>query len=140
MIKLIDIERAVCQVFEITPEQLKKKGQKRDEFTPRHIAMLASRELTIMSFESIGKYFGGHNHDLAMKAVKSISSAIETDSKLMAVFIEVCELAKKISSKDRVKQAIVNDLKTYQRKLSSGNFSRSKHELAQIILNIETLL
>ena len=63
---LRDVERAVCQLFQISPEALKSESRARALAYPRMMAMYLARKHVGAAYSEIGRYFGGpqslHGH------------------------------------------------------------------------------
>ena len=66
------IQRAVCEVFSVTPTDMVSKRRARVIARPRQVAMYLSKKLTKRSLPDIGRRFGGRDHTTVMHAVKRI--------------------------------------------------------------------
>jgi chromosomal replication initiator protein len=69
---LRDIERAVCQLFQLSPEALKSDSRARALVYPRMVAMYLARRHVGAAYSEIGAYFGGRNHSTVMSAEKKV--------------------------------------------------------------------
>jgi chromosomal replication initiator protein len=69
---LRDVERAVCQLFQIDPEAMKSDGRARAIAHPRMLAMYLARKHTGAAYSEIGRYFGGRNHSTVISAEKKV--------------------------------------------------------------------
>jgi chromosomal replication initiator protein len=69
---LRDVERAVCQLFQIDPEAIKSDGRARALAYPRMLAMYLARKHTGAAYSEIGRYFGGRNHSTVISAEKKV--------------------------------------------------------------------
>ena len=87
-VALRDVERAVCQLFEIDPEQLKSDSRARVLAYPRMLAMYLARKHTGAAYSEIGRYFGGRNHSTVISAEKKVLSWLrdEDQTRLLAGF------------------------------------------------------
>jgi chromosomal replication initiator protein len=87
-VALRDVERAVCQLFEIDPEQLKSDSRARVLAYPRMLAMYLARKHTGAAYSEIGRYFGGRNHSTVISAEKKVVSWLrdEDRTRLLAGF------------------------------------------------------
>ena len=79
------IQRAVCDYYKISIEQMKGKNRNNDVNFPRQIAIYLCRELTTESFPKIGSYFGGRNHSTIISADKKIRKELTTNDNLQQV-------------------------------------------------------
>lgn len=77
-----DVIQAVCNYYDITPEDLQKKGRKKEITHSRHIAMFLLRSELKLSYKGIGRFFGGRDHTTAMHAYEKISLALEKNLSL----------------------------------------------------------
>ena len=69
---LRDVERAVCQLFQIDPEALKSESRARALAYPRMLAMYLARKHTCAAYSEIGRYFGDRNHSTVIAADKKV--------------------------------------------------------------------
>jgi chromosomal replication initiator protein len=69
---LRDVERAVCQLFQVDPEALKSDGRARAIAYPRMLAMYLARKHTGAAYSEIGRHFGGRNHSTVISAEKKV--------------------------------------------------------------------
>jgi chromosomal replication initiator protein len=82
VVTIEDIQRAVCERFQIKIIELKSKKRTKNLVRPRQISMFLSRELTSLSFPEIGKHFGGKDHSTVIHACKQIEKGREEDFNL----------------------------------------------------------
>ena len=78
----IDIEgikKIVCEYYGISTRDIESKKRSRDIAYPRQIAVFLSRELTDLSFPSIGEYFGGRDHTTMMHAYNKINEELQNN-------------------------------------------------------------
>ena len=78
----IDVERIkkiVCEYYGISTRDIESKKRSRDIAYPRQIAVFLSRELTDLSFPSIGEYFGGRDHTTMMHAYNKINEELQNN-------------------------------------------------------------
>ncbi len=69
---LRDVERAVCQLFQIDPEALKSNSRARALAYPRMLAMYLARKHTGAAYSEIGRHFGDRNHSTVISADKKV--------------------------------------------------------------------
>ena len=79
------IQRAVCDYYKISIEQMKGKNRNNEVNFPRQIAIYLCRELTTESFPKIGSYFGGRYHSTIISADKKIRKELTTNDNLQQV-------------------------------------------------------
>ncbi len=78
------IQRAVCEVFSVTPTDMVSKRRARIIARPRQVAMYLCKKLTKRSLPDIGRRFGGRDHTTVMHAVKRIDSLRADDASFNA--------------------------------------------------------
>ena len=83
------IQRAVCDYYKISLEQMKGKNRNYEVNYPRQIAIYLCRELTTESFPKIGSYFGGRNHSTIISADKKIRKELQKNENLRQVIKEL---------------------------------------------------
>lgn len=79
------IQRAVCDYYKISIEQMKGKNRNNEVNFPRQIAIYLCRELTNESFPKIGSYFGGRNHSTIISADNRIRKELKTNDNLKEI-------------------------------------------------------
>jgi len=89
IVTIRDIERAVCQRFNITREKMVARTTSRKASRPRMIAMYLAREMTGLSFPRLGRHFGRH-HSAVLLACRQMALGITANPKL-ASQIESCK-------------------------------------------------
>ena len=78
------IQRAVCEVFSLTPTDMVSKRRARVIARPRQVAMYLCKKLTKRSLPDIGRRFGGRDHTTVMHAVKRIDELRADDASFNA--------------------------------------------------------
>ncbi len=81
-VKLADIEKAVCQMFQVTSVELKSAKRSRSVSQPRMLAMYLSRRLTACAYSEIGQYFGNRNHSTVMAAERKVRRLIDQEGEI----------------------------------------------------------
>ena len=71
-ISIEDIQRVVCQYFDIPDDLLRGKSRKKEIAFARQVAMALSKEMTRYSLKSIGLHFGGRDHTTVIHAIRTI--------------------------------------------------------------------
>jgi chromosomal replication initiator protein len=67
-----NIQKIVCEHFALKIADMKAKKRTREVALPRQIAMYLSKQLTNLSLNDVGKYFGGKDHATVIYAYKQI--------------------------------------------------------------------
>jgi chromosomal replication initiator protein len=76
-----DVERAVCQLFQISPEALKSDSRARALAYPRMMAMYLARKHVGAAYNEIGRYFGNRNHSTVISAEKKVQSWLRAEQR-----------------------------------------------------------
>ncbi len=82
IVRLDDIESAVCRLFGVTSRDLKSLSRARHVSQPRMLAMHLARRLTSSACSEIGRYFGGRNHSTVLSADRKVGRLIEENQTL----------------------------------------------------------
>jgi chromosomal replication initiator protein len=81
----VTVERIVQRVggyFRVKPEQLQSRRRSRCVLVPRQVGMYLARQLTELSLEQIGAYFGGRDHSTVLHACRKVEQALDRDAVL----------------------------------------------------------
>jgi len=73
------IQRVVCDYFELDMEEMQAKTRKRTVVQARQIAMFLSKKHTDSSLASIGSQIGGKDHATVLHACRTVVNLLETD-------------------------------------------------------------
>lgn len=76
------IQKAVCEYYNISVDEIKSKKRSNKIAYPRMVAMYLSRMLTDESFPRIGLEFGGRDHSTVIHACDKIETDLKTSSEL----------------------------------------------------------
>lgn len=76
------IIQSVSQLYRINEDDLTSKRKTKEIVVPRQIAIYLCKNLTELSYNKIGEYFGGKDHSTVMHAIKKIDNDLKTDEKL----------------------------------------------------------
>jgi chromosomal replication initiator protein len=79
------VERIVQRVgryFRVEPGQLQGPSRTRGVMLPRQVGMYLTRQLTALSLEQIGAYFGGRDHSTVLHACRKVEEALDQDASL----------------------------------------------------------
>ncbi|QDT38942.1 chromosomal replication initiator protein DnaA [Stratiformator vulcanicus] len=72
VVQVTDVERAVCDVFNVGTEELRSNRRTRSISRPRMLAMYLARKHTEAAYAEIGQHFGGRNHSTVISAEKKV--------------------------------------------------------------------
>ncbi|MEW4488706.1 chromosomal replication initiator protein DnaA [Thalassoglobus sp. JC818] len=102
IVRLADVEDAVCGLFGVGEGVLKSKTRKQSVAQPRMLAMYLARKLTQTPYSEIGQYFGGRNHSTVMSAERKIDHQLQ-ESGVIRIASETWQLQDLIDTlKDRI--------------------------------------
>ncbi|MCC6417988.1 MAG: ATP-binding protein [Gemmataceae bacterium] len=76
------ITQRVSGYFRVRADQLQSARRHRNILVPRQIGMYLARQLTGLSLEQIGAYFGGRDHSTVLHACRKVEQALTTDAVL----------------------------------------------------------
>ncbi len=79
-----NIQKTICDYFDIKLGDLKAKRRTRNIALPRQVAMYLCRKYTSTSFPAIGYKFGGRDHSTVIHASKTIEKKIKEDPHMEA--------------------------------------------------------
>lgn len=72
IVRLPDIEKAVCSVFGLDPSSLQSDGKAKRVSHPRMLAMWLARKHTRAALSEIGHFFGRRSHSTVLSAQKRV--------------------------------------------------------------------
>jgi len=75
-----DIERAVCDLFELDEKTLKSRRRTKSVSHPRMLAMWLARKYTRSALSEIGDYFGRRSHTTVLSAHKTVERWVKDGS------------------------------------------------------------
>jgi chromosomal replication initiator protein len=80
-VALRDVERTVCQLFQVNAEALRSESRARAVAYPRMLAMYLARKHVGAAYAEIGHYFGGRNHSTVMAAERKVRDWLQAEQK-----------------------------------------------------------
>jgi len=86
---IADIQRIVCDYFDITEDQVRARTRKREVAKTRQVAMYFCKMHTNNSLKTIGLQFGGRDHSTVIHAYQTVENQIETDAKFSQMIEDV---------------------------------------------------
>ncbi len=72
IVRLADVERVICDLFRMIPDELRSSSRARNVVQPRMLAMFLARKLTQAAYSEIGAFFGGRNHSTVISAERQV--------------------------------------------------------------------
>jgi chromosomal replication initiator protein len=78
-INIDQIQRVVCEFFDIPEDLLRAKTRKQEVVNARQVAMYLSKDLTNSSLKTIGLHFGGRDHSTVIHSCQTIHDRIAND-------------------------------------------------------------
>ncbi len=92
-ITIDNIQKMVCEYYDVPYEKLQQKTRKREIVQARQITMYLAKAFTKNSLKTIGEHFGGRDHTTVIHSCQTVKDLMDTDS----VFKEnVVELTQKV--------------------------------------------
>jgi chromosomal replication initiator protein len=82
LIRLGDIDHAICDVFGLGKETLQSSRRSQHVSAPRMLAMFLARKLTRAGLNEIGQHFGGRSHSTVISAHKRVAEWISQHSEI----------------------------------------------------------
>jgi chromosomal replication initiator protein len=76
------IAEHVSGYYQVPPKHVVSARRSHDVLLPRQISMYLARQLTRLSLEQIGKFFGGRDHKTVRHACKKVETAMKSDAVL----------------------------------------------------------
>jgi chromosomal replication initiator protein len=76
------IAQRVCDYFQVETRQLQSRDRSRDSLLPRQVGMYLARQLTALSLEQIGAFFGGRDHSTVLHACRKVEETLAHDERL----------------------------------------------------------
>ncbi len=88
-ISIEEIQRIVCEYFNIAEDLIRAKTRKQEIVNARQIAMYLSKELTNSSLKTIGLHFGGRDHSTVIHACQTVEEQTEKDQKFQLIIHQI---------------------------------------------------
>ena len=77
-----DIEKVVCDYFNLDVKEIHTKSRKREIAQARQVAMYLARKFTKKSLAAIGAQIGNRDHATVLHACKTVENLMETDKEI----------------------------------------------------------
>jgi chromosomal replication initiator protein len=81
-VRLVDVQKAVCEVFGVEASQLKSDRKGRSLSEPRMLAMWLARKYTRAPWSEIGEFFGRKSHSTVISAHKRVERLINSQGEI----------------------------------------------------------
>lgn len=78
---ILEVERAVCAKFKLTPEQIRRRTRCHYIARPRQIVMFLCRELSGTPYPKLGRHYG-MDHTSGLHAFRRIGELVQTKPKV----------------------------------------------------------
>ncbi len=104
VVRLADVERAVCELFGMTSRDLRSSSRARSIAQPRMLAMYLARRLTHSAYREIGSYFGGRNHATVCAAAKKVEGMLHEHESIRVASEEwpICDVVQTLEQQIRM--------------------------------------
>ncbi|MEM9188510.1 MAG: chromosomal replication initiator protein DnaA [Myxococcota bacterium] len=86
-----DVQRAVCEYFNVRLADLKSHRRHRAVSFPRMVAMFVARQRLGTSYPSLGDSFGGKDHTTVISAVRKIKGLLEANDNQTRAAVDAIE-------------------------------------------------
>jgi chromosomal replication initiator protein len=87
-----EIQRATCELFGLSSDELLSTSRTSRIAWPRQLAMYLTRELTGESLPAIGRHFGGRDHTTVMHACRRTSARLADDASAREAVDKLCRV------------------------------------------------
>jgi chromosomal replication initiator protein len=88
------IAQRVSAYFRVETRQLQSRRRSRQVMVPRQVGMYLARQLTGLSLDQIGDYFGRRDHSTVLHACRKIARAVQESASLSGAVRQLqCDLA-----------------------------------------------
>ncbi|MCY2976933.1 MAG: DnaA/Hda family protein [Planctomycetota bacterium] len=82
VVRITDIEKAVCDSFRLDPKCLQEKGKAKTISAARMLAMFLARKHTQAAYAEIGEYFGHRQHSTVISAHRKVQQWLDANTPL----------------------------------------------------------
>ena len=104
VVRLDDIQRVVCNEFDIDPEMLKSDSRSRHVSHPRMLAMWLARKHTRAALTEISEFFGRRSHSTVVSAQTKVDNWVDQGEQLQCVRRE-CKVEDMLTRLEQVLRA-----------------------------------
>lgn len=79
----------VAKIYNVQPDEMRSPKRSANISNARKIAIYVIQEVTSLSYETIGKEFGGRDHSTVVYAMKTVKETMEKDSSYRSVIEDI---------------------------------------------------
>jgi chromosomal replication initiator protein len=79
-ITIDNIQKMVCEYYDVPYEKLQQKTRKREIVQARQITMYLAKAFTKNSLKTIGEHFGGRDHTTVIHSCQTVKDLMDTDN------------------------------------------------------------
>ena len=84
-----NIQKLVCDFYNVSYERLLTKTRKREVVLARQITMYFAKKFTKQSLKTIGDHFGGFDHTTVIHSCQTVENLMETDTDYKENLLEI---------------------------------------------------
>lgn len=84
-----DIQKMVCQFYNISYDALLTKTRRREVVEARQITMYLAKNFTNSTLKAIGSHFGGKDHTTVIHSCQKVENLIDVDEEYKEKFLEL---------------------------------------------------
>lgn len=88
-ITLDSITDAVCEVFNVSEQDINGKSRKKTVTTARQVLMFLAQQMTGMPASRIGRLIGGRDHSTVLHSIKKIETVLKKDKEIKSKIDEI---------------------------------------------------
>ncbi|MBI5184260.1 MAG: chromosomal replication initiator protein DnaA [Nitrospinae bacterium] len=81
-VTILDIQKSVCEHFNVSPSDLKSKSRHKNITFPRQVFTYLARQHTNTSLPEIGKFLGGRDHSSIIYSCKKIEEELKENNEI----------------------------------------------------------
>ncbi|MBC7553094.1 MAG: chromosomal replication initiator protein DnaA [Taibaiella sp.] len=86
-----NIQKMVCEYFNVPYERLLTKTRKREVVLARQISMYFAKKFTKQSLKNIGDHFGGFDHTTVIHSCQTVENLMDTDTEYKENLMEILQ-------------------------------------------------
>ena len=90
-VSISDIFKVITERYNVRLADLQGKRRNRSLAFPRQVSMYLARQLTSLSLEEIGGYFGGRDHTTVLHATRTIQAQHQNDDELASALRQMTD-------------------------------------------------
>lgn len=122
-ISIDDIQKIVCDYFDIDQQYLLSKCRKQEVLDPRHMCIYFCRKFTKKTLNEIGDQTGGRNHSTLSSSLKTVYNLLESDK----------EFKNNMSNIDLMIKTKIEEYNSEKNTCETINYVNCPHKLCKFI-------